>query len=149
MHCTCYVDTLYEYEWLRLNCIRTYIIYYIFFFRSMVQEKRKKMGTFEKLIQLFRLTRVVSQFNHTHTKAFTSIHIHWLVYMRTRERVSEHIRHTLVTKLGKQIIIFVLYACIVVKTHTHNIIYYTIRKETQETRNHSNVVVSFLGAHTQ
>lgn len=53
--------------------------------------RREKMGTFEKVIQLFRLTRVVSQFNRAHTLARTHslACMYLLAYERTSQRASD------------------------------------------------------------
>lgn len=118
------------------NGCTLYLNMYIFFFLLFGRwYEGKNMGTFEKLIQLFCLIQVVSQFNHTHK--YTRIHIHWLiVYIEANKRTPAI--HSLISKLGKQIIIFVLYACIVVKIHTHthtHTIYVCIHnKETNKKR---------------
>lgn len=132
----------------------------IFFcFWSMVREEKKKWVHLKKLFNYFvwlgsslSIQSYTHARTHKHKHTLISIGSCMCVYTRAGERLSVYLPYTLISKLGKQIIIFVLYARVLLSKHKHihdknTYIKYTHIKRHKKKRNHSNVV-SYLGAHT-
>lgn len=132
MQCTCYVDTI------RRLCtamdtaeLAVCVVYVHREFSSVFWSMEwavKKWVHLKKLFNYFVWLESSLNSIQSYTHKYTRTLIHWLVYIgctlhrRPSHRASDWVvytPYTLISKLGKQIIIFVGYARVLLSKHTH------------------------------